>query len=122
MAGFQISKWKYSFRISKIKKTFFSFPWGGMAHLFSKFKNKSFHFKFQKHFFKKIHGGINDFFLDPRLPNLFKIYKSYLFNLKKQSYTAYHRVYVGCPSHICIAIKSIGNKQKWFTVKEPHHV
>jgi transposase-like protein len=45
------------------------------------FKNKKIQFKFQKCFFH-----FNDFFHGPRLPNLLKDCKNYLFTLIKNSY------------------------------------
>jgi hypothetical protein len=69
-----------------------------------KFQNENFHFKFQTWKFKNFHFHVvvqknwfqiskmifSNFLwwhrrklFDPRLPNLFKIYKSYLFTLKK---------------------------------------
>jgi hypothetical protein len=74
--SFQISRCKISFQISKMKIQKISFSCGGMTNFLFKFQKKN-HFKFQKQFFFQIcHGGINGFFLDPRLPNLFKIYKN----------------------------------------------
>jgi hypothetical protein len=42
-----------------------------------------FFFKFHKQFFPNFPCGINEFFQNPRLPNLFKICKNYLFTAKK---------------------------------------
>jgi hypothetical protein len=53
---------------------------------FQNSKTKIFISNFKNDFFFQIfHGGINVLFLDPRLPNLFKIYKNYLFTLTKNS-------------------------------------
>jgi hypothetical protein len=68
------------FQISKMKIQNFSFPCGGMANFFQ-------HFKISKmNSFQMFHGGINEKKIDPRLPNLFNICKSYLFNLTKNSH------------------------------------
>jgi hypothetical protein len=54
---------------------------------FFKFGKQKFSFQISKKiFFQNFHGDINNFFLDPRLPNLFKIYKNYLFTLTKRSH------------------------------------
>jgi hypothetical protein len=73
-----------------------------MAKFFSKFKNKKFNSNFKNENFSKFQisnfpCGINVFFSTrgPRLPNLLKNCKKYLFTLKKQSYTGnmVHRKY-----------------------------
>jgi hypothetical protein len=58
---------------------------------FFKIRKQKFQFKFQKWFFSKFFilifsCGINEFFLDPRLPNLLKDCKNYLFTLTKNSH------------------------------------
>lgn len=55
-----------------------------MANLFFIFQKQKIPFQISKTNFSQIfYGGITDFFLDPRLTNLFKIYNSYIFAFTK---------------------------------------
>jgi hypothetical protein len=129
---FEFQKWKFSnFFISNFRGTsdmakffqisiqiskliffqIFPFPSSGMAKLFSRFKNKNFQFKFQKQFFFqnfqfKFSLWYKQFFLGPRLPNLLKDCKNYLFTLTKNSL---HTTTVKEPKNYC--------KTRWFPTR-----
>jgi hypothetical protein len=75
---------------SKFQNHFFSFFSIFYGHFFSKFENKNFNSNFKNDFFPKFFisnfpYGLNNFFLSPRLPNLLKYCKNYLFILTKNS-------------------------------------